>query len=438
MAQEWMNRWGTWCRPTSTAGVFERRDGGFLVRRRVTSATTGMLVEIKKVLAEATLGAAILWLEMEEKRIRSGGAATTPAQRMRFGAYAADLLERKIAARDLRSKASQQKWRYALEHLVGGTYDENEELIIDGFGDMFLDAIDVCHVERWRAQCGLAVTAGEYDPTTINESWIPILKGVMKQAKRELKLSFDATEGLRKLDEGEHPDFTEEEPNALEPTETVLFLEELRAAYPQHYGMAVLGFVTGLRPSALRPLRRTGTDRDVLWDQNAILIRRSQTIGEPIEKTKTGLRQRIAVPREVMDVLRWHVETQLSTAEQRDSDLLFPSVTGGFRTNTVLRKPFSEVATALGLTAKVTAKAMRRTFNDVARVAGIRDLVIRSISGHATEEMQRRYSTVAGSEQAEALDKVYGLLSRREPPPEPSPEERAVAEPVPGGGHPLH
>jgi hypothetical protein len=33
-----------------------------------------------------------------------------------------------------------------------------------------------------------------------------------------------------------------------------------------------------------------------------------------------------------MAVLKWHVKTQLETPEQRESDLLFPSIKGGFRT----------------------------------------------------------------------------------------------------------
>jgi hypothetical protein len=46
--------------------------------------------------------------------------------------------------------------------------------------------------------------------------------------------------------------------------------------------------------------------------------------------TKTKLRQRITVPSEVMEVLRWHVDTQLTTPEQKASELLFPAEDGGF------------------------------------------------------------------------------------------------------------
>jgi hypothetical protein len=36
------------------------------------------------------------------------------------------------------------------------------------------------------------------------------------------------------------------------------FLETMRAKYPQHFALTLLGFVLGQRPSSLRPLRRKG------------------------------------------------------------------------------------------------------------------------------------------------------------------------------------
>jgi hypothetical protein len=84
--------------------------------------------------------------------------------------------------------------------------------------------------------------------------------------------------------------------------------------------MTFLGFATGFRPSSTRPLRRSGATPDVLWDQGVILIRRSHVPkNEFMKTTKTGLRQRITVPVEVLDVLRWHEGTQLVTPEQKAS-----------------------------------------------------------------------------------------------------------------------
>ena len=37
------------------------------------------------------------------------------------------------------------------------------------------------------------------------------------------------------------------------------------------------------------------------------------------------------IPKELLDVLRWDVDTQLRPGPQQESDLLFPSEIGGFR-----------------------------------------------------------------------------------------------------------
>ena len=112
-------------------------------------------------------------------------------------------------------------------------------------------------------------------------------------------------------------------------------------------------------------------------------------------------------------MLQWHVDTQLRTPEQEASDLLFPNIDGGFRSGSVLQKPFAEVAQELGLAKHITPRALRRTFNDLARAAQVQDVVTRSISGHLTEGMQRHHSTVNGEEQRQALAKVACLNRRK-------------------------
>lgn len=256
------------------------------------------------------------------------------------------------------------------------------------------------------------ITAGEMSPHTANTR-MTVLKIIMKAAKREFRLPRLATEDLRRFDTSEHDTFTDEEPNSLTLEEVPVFLARLRELYPQHYAMAYVGFALGLRPSSLRPLRRMGSTPDVPWDENILLVRRSQTVGEVVmNTTKTKKKQRTHVPAALMDVLRWHVKTQLGTPEMREgSDLLFPNINGGFRAPTVLNKPFAEVSTEIGLGKKFTQKGMRRTFQDLARGAGLREEVQK---GHiTTDEMKERYSTVAQGEQREAIGKVVALMTSR-------------------------
>lgn len=410
--KNWKRLWKNWVAPTGVPGVWKVKEGGHLVRARVIDPTTGRTKEIKKVLPTADQATAFKWLSDECARMKTG-VASVQHPKQRFGDYAVSLFERKVAKGDIRSQIGKDRWRSTLEHLVGGTSSADEKVFVQGFGEMFIDKMRFAHIEAWKVEIGKLIQAGDYAPTTVN-SWLSILRVVMKAAKRELELSHLATEGIENFDTSEHVVYSEEEPNSLPPERVGEFLETMRDVFPQHFAMTYLGFATGLRPSSLRPLRRKGESADVLWEKNQLLVRRSQTRGDEVmNTTKQRRRYRIDLPREVMEVLRWHVRTQLTTTEQKASDLLFPAVTGGFRCVTALCKPFREVGRELKLGFMFTPRGMRRTFNDLARTARIEAVVTRSISGHLTEEMQNHYSTVRGPEQREGISRVVDLMKPR-------------------------
>jgi integrase len=220
-------------------------------------------------------------------------------------------------------------------------------------------------------------------------------------------------DGIRNFDTSEHG-YTEEEPNSLTVEEVPRFLLKMRELYPQHFAFVCLGFSLGHRPSTLRPLRRAGPTPDVLLDERIILFRRSHTEGDDVmATTKTKIRQRITLPPVLVDIVRWHIATQLTTDEQKASELLFPAEDGRFRSRSALKNPFLAVAKAIGLKKHVSPKAMRRTFQDLARAAEVKDIVTRAISGHATETMQHHYSTVAAEEKQHAIAKVIELAGVR-------------------------
>lgn len=86
-----------------------------------------------------------------------------------------------------------------------------------------------------------------------------------------------------------------------------------------------------------------GDQPDILWDEGRLLVRRSQTRGPE------ATRYSIHLPPKVITVLLWHVAEQLVTPAQQESELLFPSVNGGFRAPSVLNKPLAEVSDAMEL-----------------------------------------------------------------------------------------
>lgn len=341
---------------------------------------------------------AVLWLDDACTRIRQG---ISPVEResVPFATYAVSLLEKKLAAGDIKSAAGRRKWGDILRRLIE-----------DPLGELVMDRIRTSDLEAWRHRMARKIGAGEYKPSTMNTR-LAVLKVVFAQAKRDFDLDRDPAEALRSFDTSTHHAYTDEEPNALTADELGRFLARMRETHPQHFAMTYLGFATGLRPSSLRPLRRKGPTPDVLWDAHVLLVRQSQTDGDEVMPcTKTGTTQRLTLPEELVAVLRWHVETQLRVEPMLESDLLFPSELGGFRSRSVLDRPFAEVAKAIGLTKRITPRGMRRSFQDLARLAQVADVVTRSISGHATETMQRHYSTVSPKEQAEGLARLLRLV----------------------------
>jgi hypothetical protein len=65
---------------------------------------------------------------------------------------------------------------------------------------------------------------------------------------------------------------------------------------------------------------------------------------------------------------------------------------------------------AHGREEEVHARGMRRTFNDLARLANVEAVVTKSISGHKTERMREHYSSVQPSEQRESIGRLLRLV----------------------------
>jgi len=57
----------------------------------------------------------------------------------------------------------------------------------------------------------------------------------------------------------------------------------------------------------------------------------------------------------------------------------------------------------------ITPRAMRRTAQDLSRLAGVNDLVTRAVSGHSDITMQELYSTIRGEEMRKSLAAVVQL-----------------------------
>lgn len=420
---EWRMRFGYETTPVRNAPcVFRLKSGGYLVTVSVRDRRRGG----RRTAFEAMHGASLAAAKERAAVLRGGVRALargTTRQQQRWSAFAASLFERKVTAGDLASAASIERWESTLRlHLI------------PAFGDYWCHQLELTDIQEWRAKvaartklperlphpepakarAGLDIKNPEFlSPRTAN-GWLSILKNICKQMTAELHLERDPAATVSEFSTEEHPTYTDDDPNALSPEQSAAFLAKMGELYPQHVAMTWLGFVTGLRPSSLRPLRKKGPDPDVLWDQRAIRVRRSNSRGQSIRNaTKTGLRQRLEIPEAVMDALR----AQPATYEdgeyplRAESVYLFPARTGGMLSRSVLDKPFEVVSRAIGLPFVLTPKGLRRTNKDLMRAAQVPDVVAKKISGHTTDAMHERYSTAQSAEVRAAIEEASRLVS---------------------------
>jgi len=410
--ENWVRKWNSWVDPKpELPGVYRRKEGGFLVRGRVIDPKTGSMRQVVRNLpALAQPEEARLWLKTELDSIRQGVSRPTNKQLERFATYAASLLREKIEKRQICSSTTEEKWMFALRHIFG--LKDNEGTIeagIRGLGDIFVDKLTRADIEAWRNSWERWINEGRYSPTTVN-GWIAVLRVITKKMKADFGLVGDPCAEVESVSTKGHRTYTFEEPNSLSVDELSSFFEIASEKYPQHFAVILLGSVTGLRPSSLYALRRSGEQADIKWDQGLLLVRRSRGIkGRVMEMAKTNHDQVIKLPDFVMSVLRWHVDKQLVTRDMERSELLFPAETGCFRHNSALAKPFQTIAKAMGLQKQISPKAMRRSFQDAMREAQVADVVVRSISGHLTVQMQQHYSTARGHEQESAIARIIDL-----------------------------
>lgn len=390
-----VSNWMEGCKPTKYVGIWKTTTG-YRVRVRAVDPRTGTQKERNREFTNISIAEALL----EQQRLRADIRSPMDVEhvRVRYGDYAESLLKRKVASGELSTEKSQRTWS-----------DAQDLHLLPDFQDWFVDAIKRRDVEAWKMAQGEKVRRRLVSPVTVN-GWLRVLLSTLRSAVADLELEHDPTVGVKPLDTSTWTTYTEEDPNSLTVAEVPRFMEHARRLYPQHYAQLLLGLSTGRRPCELRPLRRCGASADVRWEESVLLVRRSQVLGEPVERTKTNVRLRIALPPSLVEVLRWHVDEHLVAKNMLESELLFPSRTGGYQSPNVLAKPIVAISSAAGIGKHLSPYFMRRTFQDLCRAAQVHDFVARSISGHATVEMQHHYSSVSALEVRDGLAKVVSLL----------------------------
>lgn len=193
------------------------------------------------------------------------------------------------------------------------------------------------------------------------------------------------------------------------------FLARVKHRFPQWYCFILMGFVLGQRPSTLRPLRRKGPNADIDLVAKKLYIRRSNSLGQEImDTTKTGNELELHLPDELIAVIDEHMTMLDMRPVTRESEFLFPSpFSGKMISKAALNRPFREIAKEMGLTKKLSPRAMRRTYQDLADEARLRAVTAMAVSGHRTLRMKHLYSTAHDDEVREGISKVIGLATAK-------------------------
>ncbi len=254
-----------------------------------------------------------------------------------------------------------------------------------------------------------------YSPRYINGHW-RTLKQILQDAVVGLRLPFDPTMKIEPLYEPKRP---RAKKNVLEGWEVCLLLDHAREHQPYWHAFMFLGFHLGLRLGELRPLR---WKEDIDLDAATLLVQQSQR-GDYLGETKGKEDRATSLPEEFLQVLRAHKEWLRLHHPGYKSGLVFPGY-GKWRpwhkTRPLQQEvlflskgsfdaPLKEMCKAVGIDKFVTTHVMRRTFNTAGDALKIEASIIRSFTGHKTEEMRMLYTDVTDPRRTEALAKVAEL-----------------------------
>lgn len=380
-----------------------------------------------------------------EAEIATGNKVVTTDPTL--GEYARSWLERKIPR--LQSSNTQKRYADELRLLILGSYSNPKvclgklrvrAIIKSDLDDWFLAMANAnanVHREAHRDQArniksAALVAAGRkplaplrpmrpapYSHATINGAW-RTLKQLLQDAVVGLTLAVDPTMGIDPLPEAKRP---RSKLNILTGDEIAALLEQAQENAPFWYVFLVLGFSTGARLGELRPLR-WGEDIDL--DAGTILIQQSQR-GDYLGETKTRQDRAMELPADLLDILRAHHEWLRVNHPGFATGLVFPGYGGwrpwhkdrplkiekAFLSKGALDRPLRDLCAKAGIKKYVTTHVMRRSFNTLCDSLKVEASVIRSFTGHKTEEMRMLYTDVSDPRRREALAKVTNLFTKR-------------------------
>jgi integrase len=269
---------------------------------------------------------------------------------------------------------------------------------LNTLGDHYFDALKAADVQAW---VNKEIRAG-YSIETVRR-WFRVFRTMTRDAIQQIDFPRDPTSRVSFPETPER-----EEHNALTPDQLHTFLEEIRRSYPRNYALTCVLAFTGLRFCHASGLKWEDLDEAA----GVIRVIRKNIRGRvgPVSRRKRAPRQ-VPLPPELAEILRQHrAELVKMQAKGLEDGWCFPSRAGTLRSPGSLWKAWRGCLEAIDLGTRFTVHGLRRTFNDLARRAGIDAVTTRSLTGHVTEKMREHYSSVQLDEKQRAVRAVVRLV----------------------------
>ncbi len=372
---------------TRHTGLYTLEDGRYRVRTTAQCPRTGKMRERKKTLPHGTSQREALAVLRE---LNAGLRRAMPTPHHQRRRTVADYAEQWLKTKSKRLKAS------VLEHYISVLSLH----ILPRLGAVYLDTITRKDVLAWVAWAETTTSprGKSYAQDTVR-GWWRVLSCLLRDAAAELGLP-DPTLRVRSPVRCGGQRREKRTLSAAELAELVVAVGRLQ---PQRHAEVMTLAYTGLRAGELYALRWQDLDLSRL----RITVHASVWKGH-LGRTKTGDPREVPIPRQVADVLAKH-RREMIAGQHRGlaSGLVFPSNRGGYRQANALTKPLAQAALAAGITQRVTAQVLRRTFNTLLVRANVDRIVLRSIMGHSSEEMTERYAGISLQDKQAAVDQLF-------------------------------
>lgn len=381
-----MMSWNKGTTPTRCPGILKTATG-YRVRVRAVDSRTGKLKEANRHYAGIDLATA---LERQSAMRRELEANAPKRERLRVGEFARSWIGIKAGV--------------VAENTLEGYAFALDCHILPEVGDMFYEAVGQLEVQgmvnAWRKK--KRAFGGQYSDTSIAD-WFRIFRNMTRDAMAQLGLKLDPTLRVSLGDER-----TPKKQPAATPGEVLAVIEAMKRKRPGSYALLHTLATTGQRFCHVSALRWA----DVDFDRGVIRFNKKQVNGKEGRVSQNKQTTPLAPMMAELAIALLQHKARLARLDYgtEETDLVFPSRTGGHRRPSGLNKAVERSAAEAGVTGRVTPHRMRYLFTDLLRQAGIDQVTRKAMVGHVTDEMQEHYSTVDLGERREAMALVEAKL----------------------------